>query len=195
MRPVPVLVLLFLAPALLGGCAETRSAVAGLRGAVDADLLDGRGADDAGPLLSLLPARGFATGVTPAGADYIALYRGRRMTTGTDWSIARCGVEPAHGVCVPVTLRNMFAGRRVTRAFVEFTRLAPTAPTTRVAFRSRAPGDRPLGTSDAIGLVDYPPLGPAGAADDRAVRYWVFETGDAPQSQFRFSVVVKAMLE
>lgn len=144
------------------------------------------------PLLPVLPSTGFGTGGVPTGTNYVALVQGTRVTE-TAWDRPNCGRRPTSGVCVAMTMQNMYA-QRLTQAFVEFTSLTPTAPTTNVTFRSNAMGSATLGTSSAVGLMRYPNLTVAGAAGDRAVRYWVFRSTDPGPAKFRFNVIVKGTL-
>jgi hypothetical protein len=144
-------------------------------------------------LLPIVPSMAFGTGGVPTGTNYIALVQGVRVTE-TAWDRTNCGRAPTSGVCVLITAQNMYTALRATQLYVEFTSLTPTAPTTNVTFRSNASSNASLGTSSAIGLEHYPNLAVAGAAGDRAGRYWVFRSTDPGPARFHFVANVKATL-
>ena len=160
-------------------------------GATPPGLADGGSPGMAEPLTAL-PTFGFRPGVEPTGSDYIALMQGVLVTEAA-WDSANCGPVPTSGVCVQITMRNMYT-TRVSMPHAEFLRLTPTSPTITVTFDSNAMSNPALGTSDAIGLLRYPNLSPAGDPGDREMLYWVFRSPDPPPARFTFSVVAKGRL-
>jgi hypothetical protein len=197
--------LLLILALVLGACSEQPQVLAHIEGSDTGDAFDvhatmlspvgdaGGVMGSAAALLPVLPSMGFGTGGVPTGASYVALVQGVRVTE-TAWDRTNCGRVPASGVCVAITMQNMYTVQRLTQAYVEFTSLTPTAPTTNVTFRSNATSNASLGTSSAIGLMRYPNLAVAGAAGDRAVRYWVFRSTDPGPARFHFAADVKGTL-
>lgn len=155
--------------------------------------LDAEVAGSTAELLPVLPSTAFGTGGVPTGSNYVALVQGVRVTE-TAWDRPNCGRVPTSGVCVAITMQNMYTTQRLTQAYVEFTSLTPTAPTTNVTFKSNAASNASLGTDATIGLMHYPNLAVAGATGDRAVRYWVFRSTDPGPARFHFAANVKGTL-